>query len=234
MKIVTNNKIIKRNSRIGSYSMIISLVILAGGFIISLGTDPNAFPIALLALVVGFTLSQVGIYFGNRFGRDISPDKAVSDALKGLDNNYTLYNFTSPVGHLLIGPAGIWAILPYFQKGKIIFDKDKGRWKQKGGNWYLKIFGQEGLGRCDLDVAADIKEIKKFLKKEVQLEQDLDVQAALLFYNDKVEVEALEAPYPTVKGDKLKDVIRRNQKAVALDPAIVQAIAAKLPSESID
>ena len=50
MKIVTNHKIVKRNSRIGSFSMIGALVVLAGGFIVSLGTDPNAFPIALIAL----------------------------------------------------------------------------------------------------------------------------------------------------------------------------------------
>ena len=65
MNIVRNEALISRNARIGQVTMIVSLVTLAGGMYISF-SNPSLFGISLAALMLGFLLSQVGIYFSEK------------------------------------------------------------------------------------------------------------------------------------------------------------------------
>ena len=117
MIIVRNERLVTRNNRIGTYSGIISIIILGAGMYISF-KYPDLISWSVIALVSGFTLSQVGIYYSNRFGRSPRPDETLDSALKGLDNQYALYHYQSPVTHLLVGPSGIWILIPFSQKGK--------------------------------------------------------------------------------------------------------------------
>jgi hypothetical protein len=198
VKILTNEKTIRRNAKIGQYSSIIALVVLAGGMYISF-SRPELFSISAASLLIGFILSQVGIYFGNRWGRHPRMDERLTAALKGLTKDYTLYHFITPVNHLLVGPAGIWIIEPYYQRGKIVYEGNK--WKQKGGGLllgYLKIFAQEGLGRPDLEVQADIDSLASALKKA--LGEDIPpVNAVLVFTDERAELAVENARLPTMK-----------------------------------
>jgi hypothetical protein len=140
MKIFTNDRLIRRNSRLGQFASIGGLLVLVGGMFVSF-KYPNLVGIAWVALLIGFALSQLGLYYGNRWGRRPRPDEHLSLALKSLDDRHTIYHYLTPVPHLLVGPSGIWVILPFHQIGKISFEK--GRYKQKGGNIfqrYLRLF----------------------------------------------------------------------------------------------
>src|SRR4030065_985294 len=106
MEIIINERLVRRNARIGQVSSIVGLLVLAGGMYISFARQ-EYFGLSLAALLLGFTLSQVGIYFGNRWGRRPRPDEVLSQALKGLDGRYALYHYTTPTPNLLVGPAGI-------------------------------------------------------------------------------------------------------------------------------
>lgn len=216
MDVITNDRLIKRNARIGQISSLVGLLILGTGMYISF-TQPELFAISLGALLVGFGLSQVGIYFGNRWGRRPRPDELLNQSLKGLDGRYKLYHYHSPASHLLVGPAGVWVLLPRHQRGKISYEK--GRWRQKGGNLYLKIFAQEGIGRPDLEIASEVDSANQYLAKFFSGDEKPEVQAALVFTNDRAEVQADNAPVPTLHIKKLKDFIRKNAKSkpVSLD-----------------
>jgi hypothetical protein len=218
MNIITNERLIQRNARIGQISSITGLLVLAGGMYISF-TQQELFLVSLVALLVGFGLSQIGIYFGNRWGRRPRPDEMLDAALKGLDDRYSLFHYTKATSHLLIGPAGIWVLMPRHQKGTITYDENKGRWRQKGGNWYLKIFAQESLGRPDLEMGAEIHSITRYLEDRMPEEEVPEVQAALILTNEDTEVAADNAPAPTLPVRKLKDFIRKTAKGkpVSLD-----------------
>jgi len=231
MKIVSNEKLIKRNNRLGTYLTFGSLAVLGLGLYFSFA-DPKYFQFSLLALLAGFIMSQIGIYMGNRYGRKPRPDQAISAALKGLEDKYTLYHYMTPISHLLVGPAGIWVLLPYFQTGTISYNEKKKRWQQKGGNFYLKLFGQENLGRPDLEINASSNDLKKFLAKNLPEAAQPDLQVALVFTNEKTKVEAENAPTPTLHIDKLKDFIRRQAKKSQATPETINALQAVLPAES--
>ena len=210
MIIVRNEKLIKRNTQIGKYSGIIAIAILGGGMYLSFQYQDQVI-YSMVALILGFILSQVGIFYTNRFGRSPRPDQELDNALKGLDDQYVLYHYQSPVDHLLIGPAGIWILFPHLIKGKIIFDDKKGRWKKIGGNFYLKFFAQDSIGNPDQDIDSAIKRLQKGLGNIPDFELPV-IKSALVFTNELAEVDAENAPYPTLHARQLKKVIRKEAK----------------------
>jgi len=223
MDIITNERLIQRNARIGQITSIVGLIVLAGGMFISF-TRAELFLISLIALIIGFGLSQIGIYFGNRWGRRPRPDELLDTALKGLDGRYSIYHYSSPTAHLLVGPAGVWVLLPRQQAGEITYDESKKRWRQKGGNLYLKIFAQESLGRPDLEIGSEIHAVSDYLKDNLDEQQVPDVQAALILTNEKAEVNADNAPAPTLHTKKLKDFIRKTAKGKPISSDLVEEV----------
>ena len=228
MKIVSNEKLIKRNSIIGQTTSLLSLAVLGTGMYISFKM-PEKFSLALGALLVGFLMSQVGIYFGNRWGRSPRPDELLDQGLKGLPDSYTFYHFKTPVANLLVGPAGIWAILPFHQHGKVTYDGK--RWKTKGGGFtqsYMRFFGQENISRPDLDVGAEADKLKRYLKKQMTEEQIPPILGAIIFTSANAEVQADNAPVPTLPLKKLKAFIRKQAKDAPLTPKEIDMVNAAL------
>jgi len=224
MKIITNEGMIKRNGRIGQVATIAGLLVLVGGMFVSF-RYPNYAGFAWIALLVGFALSQVGLYFGNRWGRHPRPDEQIDVGLKGLNDQYSIYHYTTPAAHLLVGPSGLWVIVPYHQAGKIVYEK--GRWKQKGGGFmqkYLRAFAQEGIGRPDLEAPAEASSVNRYLKKHLSEIEIPDVSTVLVFLNEKAELEVDNAPIPTLPIKKHKETVRKAAKEKPVSPERIQQI----------
>ena len=210
MNIYRNEKVIKRNARIAQFATMGGLAVLAGGMYVSF-RYPEQFAISMGALLVGFILSQLGIFYSNRWGRRPRPDELIDQALKGMDKKFAIYHYVTPVSHLLVGPSGIWILLPYYQRGTITFAK--GRWKQKGGNLYLKIFAQEGLGRPDLEVSGEMSALHNYLEKLLPEQELPELQAALVFTNPKTKIEIPEDEQPPAESVYIKDLKEAIRKA---------------------
>lgn len=224
MKVITNDNLIKRNRLLGQIATISGLLVLVGGMFVSF-RYPTFAGLAWVALLVGFALSQIGLYFGNRWGRRPRPDELIDQGLKGLNDQYSIYHYTTPAAHLLVGPSGLWVIMPYYQVGKIVYEK--GRWKQKGGGFmqrYLRAFAQEGIGRPDLEAPAEAEAITRFLKKRLSDENIPEAHTALVFTNEKAELEVDGAPILTLPLKKLKEAIRKSAKENSLSPLLTTEI----------
>lgn len=229
MEIISNDRLIRRNARIGQIASIAGLLVLAGGMYLSFARQ-ELFYLSMLALLSGFALSQVGIYFGNRWGRRPRPDELLNQALKGLDSRFSLYHYMTPTAHLLVGPAGVWVLLPRHQGGTITYDEVRQRWRQKGGNLYLKIFAQESIGRPDLEIPAEIEAVRRYLAARLGEENLPEVQAALIFTSERSELQADNAPYPTLSVKKLKDFIRKTAKNKSISVALAEKVNQALTS----
>ena len=210
MIIVRDERLIKRNAQIGKYGGIVAIAILGIGVYINI-QYPEEMVYSLIALIVGFVLSQIGIFYANRFGRSPRPDEELDNALKGLDDQYALYHYQTPVSHLLVGPAGVWILFPYLLKGKVIYDDKKERWKKIGGNLYMRVFAQDSIGNPTGDVSSATKRIQKELSKISDFEIP-QIKTALVFTNEYAEVDADNAPLPTIHAGKLKKLIRKEAK----------------------
>ncbi len=211
MKVITNLKLIKRNKKIGQIATYTSLGVLGIGLLITYFRKEDM-TWSLVALVLGFFISQVGIYFGSRWGRSPRPDEKLVASLKGLDDRYCLYNFTSPVPHLLLGPSGALVLVPLYQGGSIHYNATKNRFIQKGGSVYLKLFAQENLGRPDLEAKSNQDILKKFLAEHFEEGKYPEPESVLVFTNPKVVLDLSKSPIPAVAAEKLKDLIRKKSK----------------------
>jgi hypothetical protein len=242
MKILSNEKTVRRNAQIGKYASLVALGLMLLGMYFSFRlTDPqfakeneNYAQWMGVSLFVGFVLFQIGTYFMNRFGRRPRPDELIASSLKGFTKDYTLYNYLTPVSHLLVGPAGVWIIEVYYQRGKISYQGN--RWKQKGGGFfvnYMKIFGQEGLGRPDLELKADMDSLTGAFKKAFG-EDAPPIQSALVFTDPGVEVDADNAPVPTMKIKELKEFLRKYAKEQPFSAQQIKRVTAALPEESVE
>ncbi len=127
-----------------------------------------------------------------------------------------------------MGPAGIFALLPYNQPGIDEYNTSRNRWKQTGGNFFLKTFGGESLGRPDLDAKYAISDIVKQLTKIGIDSSKFNPQAIIVFTNPKAVVKSEDSPTPVVTQDKLKDFIRKQVKINGISTDLLTEIKLKL------
>lgn len=236
MKIIRNEKLIRRNSRIGGIATVGGLALLVGGMVFTFTVrNPALIGWSWMFLLAGFLISQLGVYFGARYGRSPRPDELLDRALKGMDERYAIFHYTTAASHLLVGPAGLWVLLPRHQSGKVIYAK--GRWKQTRSGClqaYLRFFAQEGIGRPDLDIPVETQTVEKYFNKKYPDVEVPQVQAALVFTNENVELEVDEAPAPSLPAKELKEFIRKKAKDAPLSMTkvkeILTALEANLPA----
>jgi hypothetical protein len=230
MKIVSNIKLIKRNAKIGQFTSLAALGVLGIGLYISFKM-PEKFSYSLGALLLGFLLSQFGMYFGNRWGRSPRPDEVIDKSLKGLGREYAVYHYTAAASHLLVGPAGVWVILPYYQSGEITYNKN--RWKSKGGGFmqsYLRLFGQENMGRPEAEAETEITAASRNLQHLLPEGTTLpSIKSLLLFTNPNSVLKIENAPIPAITPKDLKDFMRERSKEQPLDDRMLNMIVDALP-----
>jgi hypothetical protein len=229
MKIIKNEKLIERNRKIGSWTSLAALIVLGLGMYISF-TRTELFIYSLAALLIGFTLTQIGMYMGNKYGRSPRPDEKLDAALKGLPNEFTIYHYNTPASHLLVGPAGVWLLKPYHQRGQVSFQKN--RWRMSGGGFlqsYLRLFGQESMGRPEVEIENEITSLKKQLAKQMDESEIPETNALMVFTSDQVEIDAGDSPIPAIKVRQLKDFIRQRAKERLITQAQLAEVKAALP-----
>ncbi len=245
MRILKNDTLIERNRKIGSYTMLAGMAVLIGGLVISISqissgfqsTQPLSaeteakFNYSTIAMLVGLVLTEISMYFNNRWGRKPSMDEKISLSLKGLDDRYCVYHYRGPVQALLVGPSGIWVMIPMYQRGTISYEK--GHYQQRGINWFVRTFYQEGIGRPELVARNQVEEMKRFIQQHLPEGTAVPpIQAVIVFTAPDVSVQVSdEAPYPALNADKLKDFIRRKAKEQPVNPAVLQQLVEALPAE---
>lgn len=221
MRILTNDALYKRNTRLAFATNLLGAFFLVAAVFV-LFNRAEQFGFYLLFLLLGIVAVQVGTYFG-RWNR--RPDLALNQALKSLDDNYTLYHYRTPVAHLLLGPSGIWILLPRHTRGLITYDANRRRWKAKGRGFFSR-FGQEGIGKPILDASMEADALDRFLQKRWKDENSLRVQAALVFVEDGADVQAGNAAIPTASVKKLKQILLKADEKSRLTYEQIKRLAA--------
>lgn len=232
MKIVRNDKLIKRNAKISQYVLYAALTTLAIGIYLTLkNKSSESIGWAYLFLIPSYILVQISIAMGSRWSRSPRPDEIVAQSLKGLGNEFTLYIHSTAIPHLLIGPAGIWIIKTYYQSGKIYVDQKRSVLKQKGGgNFFTKLFASEGIGNVVRETGDWMKQLEKYFQKR-DIASHPEVKAIDVFISPEVVLDVPSFVEPVITSDKLKDFMRRTAKQINLSPEETEKITGKLPSD---
>ncbi|TAK13661.1 MAG: hypothetical protein EPO32_04490 [Anaerolineae bacterium] len=230
MKIYNNDALIKRNKQIGMVSALLAPVLmLVGAQFIT--TSREGLLISLALIVVAFILFQIGIAL-RKFGQ--GGEIRFAEALKKLDNTYSLFNFVSPAGHLLVGPTGIWILIPRFVRGTLTYNPKRRRWVVLRKSTLNKVLGPlfGSIGRPEFDLANDAEALDLFLQKHWEHEASPHIQGAIVVMNDEGDVDAKDAPVPAVHLGKLRAYIRQHEgKSQMSSGTLKQFTDLLIPSE---
>ncbi len=230
MKVITNEKLIKKYSNLGKYLNIGAIAILFGGMAIS-WLRIDLFYLAMIALLAGFILSQVSIFFINRWGRRPRPDERITSQPQRADKRLHVISlqhtcFTSPgwTSRCLDNSALLPARDDHVRKN---------RWKQRGGGLglaYLKVFAQEGLGRPDLNSKSDVDKLTEFFTQALGAEIP-EVKSVLVFTDNRADLKVEGAPIPTMAAEDLKEFIRKQAKENSMPGSLLSSLKSNLPKE---
>lgn len=203
MKVIRDEKRISRLKRAGSILAVVGMAVLLGGLIMAFVVrDPNLIIFQLVALGVGFILSQVSIYLTNRYGREPRTDIVLDQAIGNPPKN-RLYHYILPAPHVLLTPSGPVVLVPKHQGGNIVADGDS--WKQTGVG-LRKYFGQEGLGNPTKEADAMVSALANYIRKRDPELSENDIPIGVLIVFTRAEPEKLDLKNSSIPARHYKQV----------------------------
>ena len=218
MKIIIDEKQVKRNGLIGKVLRWVSLGCMALGlfavFSDEISSNPQLFSAFFGIMIIGVLLSSVSGFFTNRFGGSPRPDELIDRAFKGLDDRFQIYHYRSSIPHLLLSPNGIWSVLPIFIDGEIIFDENKNNWVHKKNSLIGRIMQREYFPNLNSEYKNQSKDFEKLLNK-VSMEQQiaLNLLVILMHKNAKLIGQSEKDKILILAMDKVKDKFRKSIKS---------------------
>jgi len=227
MRIITDEKKYKRMALLGRVSLFGSLAILMGGLLLTLfgqqigllnPQNTTLFMVVYIAiLLIGFAVSRLGFYFGNRYLSPTRPDAVLRDGLKGLDRKFALLIFQGPSNYMLVEPGGLTVFVVRNQEGSIGYHH--GKWKRNESLLRFWFGRDEPLGDPTADVTAELGKVSKVLAEKMP-DLKVPLRGAVVFSNPKVVLDAEPSPIAVLRLDGVKDYIRGAGKLKELPNSI--------------
>ena len=220
MKIITDEKVIKRNTRFGFWASMASPVIMVFSAMMILN-QPDLMVPALIVFLIGAAAFAIGMAF-RKYSR--GTELELNQVLKKLNNKYSIYHFHTPVSHLLVGPAGIWMLHPKHVQGRVTYNERRKRWRLKQIDPLSRIlfFLVEGLGNPQREIMDEARALDRYLKKKWSLEEKPQVQAVMVMMNEKAEVQADNAHIPTVHISQLREFLRKQEQQNKMPASVIK------------
>ncbi len=210
MQLVSNKKLITNRSRMsfGLYAVAL-LVLVVAWYVLTFQTEQTGEVqyAYWVVMVVGFAIWTVAMSQLRRWGpqRTRSADE-LAKAIKGLDDRYKLYAYaaTDLPDYVLVGPAGVQAIIPKFERGAAVCERD--RWKKPGQNFLSTFFGQP-FGNPSQDGQRAQQRLRSVLDEAGIA--DVPVSALIVFTDPKAQLRIDGCSFTVTKLNALKDVLRK-------------------------
>lgn len=234
MRIVRNTEFIGKRKRIARISALVGFLLLASTFLLIF--QPDLILIAYAILFAGFIVFNFGMQQLGKWSRNPRNDEVLDARLKGLpDAKYTLIHYAQigkrVVEHLLVHPGGLLVLTSRELPGTVSV-KDR-RWRKRGVG-FMRFFAMSGpqLGNPTADLEADVDALDAFTAERGI---EVDIYGAVVFLNERVEIEAEEPAYPVLRADLLTPFVN----AIEPDPdftnqsrdALIKALAEQSGAE---
>jgi hypothetical protein len=230
MIVIRDDKKIARYRLIGQVASFAGMAALIGGMVLIFVGDPQTvFYWQLLALLAGWMLSQVGIYFAQRYVRQPRPDQVLDEALEKVSKDGRLYHYILPAPHVLLLPSGIIVFVAKYQGGQITVQDDK--WKQHGMG-LRRFFGQEGIGNPTREAENSVAAVAHFLQKNTPQVEEVPIAALIVFTSKGIkDLDLKGSTIPAMHYTKVKGFLK-NQKREKMPAADYEAIQAAFDQQA--
>jgi hypothetical protein len=225
MQRYANERLIRRNSFIGTATTVLGIALMVGAIILAL-TRQELFNLTLMVSFGGLILSQIGNTQRSRWGKHPRMDEVLDEALKGLDERYALFHYLLAASHALVTPSGVFALCTTAIEGDISY---------QGGKWWRERPARRGgaprrqtLSEPGSQTSGEAERLGKSLRRRLGRDDVPQPEAILVFVHLNAQVSAEEAPFRTVHIKKLKSHLRSLPKAKTLSSDDVHTLAEAL------
>jgi hypothetical protein len=248
MKVYRNTNEIQRRDKIGRRLSMTGLVILFLGLMASFiptwlyppGTTPtsawgtflanNWAIISFGALPLGFLAASLGTYFITRYARRrwpnsniiARPDEYFERNLKGLDDRYSLFIYSLPVGYALLTPFALLTFAMRSDKGRISVDGDRWREAWSMGR-LLTLFAREGVGNPSDELRDHAAKLQAHLANAAATAgvnlADTPIDGSVVFLNADARLTLNNPTVPVLRVDQVKEWVRKRSRDLKPLPA---------------
>jgi hypothetical protein len=220
MQVTRNEKMIKRRAKLGTYATLAGLLVLIGGMVASF--QPEYMWLSMIALIVGFMLSQVGNYNLRRWGRNPRPDQALERGLKGFDDRYHFYSWLLPASFVLLSPQGIFTFITRDTTGEVSVNGSQ--WKTRLTlRRVLLLFASEGLGNPSRDAVEEAEKMQRWVQTELP-DTKVPIYPAVVFIDERVKLDVNQPQVPVLEAKEVKRWLRSTGKGENLRAADYRAL----------
>lgn len=225
MKVFRDEARIARMKSFSKYASLVGFLILVGGLVLGF-VDPERYLfLQVIALPLGWLLSQVGLYLAHRYLRSPRPDEVLDDALRTVARRGRMYHYLLPAPHVLLMPAGPIVFIAKFQPGDVSVEGD--RWKQRGVSFLRKLFSQESLGNPTREAENAVKSLAAYINKEAPEVEEVPIGAIIVFTaKNSGELDLDDSNIPAMHFTKLRGYFKQKANREALPGDEYQALRA--------
>lgn len=208
MRLVVNTGYIKKQRRRTRFLILFGIICLFGSFPLTL--NPQLVLPAYGVLILGFILFNTGMSRLTKWSRSPRPDEILNQALRRLNDRYTLIHYPEMPGfrpeHVLVAPAGLVVITTREVIGKVRVEDDQ--W-QRVGRRLLGLFNMAGppLGNPTAECQRQQEVLREFLEANDLPGGDL-IEGMLVFVHPQAELEVVSSDLTVVKADELLGAVR--------------------------
>ena len=233
MKIHTNEVIIAKRKKQAGIVTTVALVALAGGLVVNFIStsreviNPLYIWATITLLAVGFIAATISSNMVNHWVKEPRPDQFFVKALKGLDNRYVLFNYTSAIPHVLLSQNTIYALMPKLTDGEISVTERKWRRKFKASR-LLRFFGEEGLGNPTVEAEHQQQKLTQLVHNNITNGDDLTIETLIIFTDPNAQLTLENPTMPVVPGKQLKKYLRQESQAAEINREQRQQLIALL------
>jgi hypothetical protein len=214
MKVVTNTKLVEQRSKWAKRVAPLTMLFLIGGLITNFLSinQPAMFRPTLILLTLGFVSAIVSSNLVNNWVREPRADQVLEQLLKKFGNDYMLFNYTSPVRHVLLAPNSLYVILVKNVDGKITVDGRRISRKFTLRRLF-RLLGDESLAAPMTDAEKQVGRLHKFLSKDLVDEEIPEIKPMILFSNKNAELTVNNPAIPVMPTKGFKSFLREEGKA---------------------
>jgi hypothetical protein len=210
LTVIRDEARIVRFRKMAQWLSLIGFVALIAGLIMVLVVPDTQRIIVyqLMALFVGWVLSQFGTYLAHRYLRKPRPDEVLDETLKKQVRDGRIYHYVLPAPHVLLTRSGVIVIATKFQSGNISV-KEGDKWKQTGIG-LRAWFGQEGLGNPTHEAESMVKAMAGYINKHAPEIEELPIGALIVFTTKNIKgLDLAESRIPAIHFTKLKGFLKQ-------------------------
>jgi hypothetical protein len=202
MRIETHHALVKRNRRIAQYLFFVTLGVLILGFILinaqaflpGMDMQTAALLTVLLPLIIlplTFVATVISIRMTNHWLRVPRPEVLLEENLKGIGKQAVLYNYYHfPARHVLVTPAGVFAMVTRHQSGRFSVTGDKWVTHHTVLGRVLSWLRMDGIMNPSADAKLAAERVDALL---ADINPDVPVYPVVLFLDARAEL-TLQAP----------------------------------------